>query len=462
MRNKKTRTIYIIGIGGKGLNAIAEFCLARGYTVSGSDMRQSAETDALRAKGARIAFEQVAENITSAYDLVVYSSIIQEDHPELRRARELGIPVKSRAEFLADITGHYVRISVAGSHGKSTTSALAALALRAQASSVNAITGAHIKELNSYQCSGPSPYCVLEACEYGESFVHIPGTYSIITSLEKSHMEYFGTEERMNDAFRKFIAAHDTDACLIIDGDNYVLRELASAHAGTVRTCGFNSANDYVIRDVELRQAGSVFSLYKGDKAVAEQVVLRVPGMYNVHNAAYVLVLLTELGLGHEHFIHTLASFTGVGRRFEIRNHNQTVFVDDFAHHPTQVRNLIKGLRQFYPDKDILAVFEPRQFHLIRTFLREYGKAFEHATEVCVTDVLPALGDTEEDKRSLSVQDVLQSVAMYAKPARTWHGSSYEDIARQIGVRDLSKTVVATIGAGSVFRVRDLLVNGVQ
>ena len=462
MTENDNKSVYIIGIGGKGLNSIAEFCISKGYGVSGSDIKPSPEVDALRRIGVRVNLEQCADNITEQIGTVVYSSIIRDDHLELARARELSIPTMSRAQFLAQITNEYVRISVAGSHGKSTTSALATLALRSQTGSANAITGAYIKELGSYQSSGDCEYCVLEACEYGKSFLHIPGDYTIITSLEKSHMEYFGSEECMNDAFAQFITCHKPGTTLILNGDSHVLRELASVHPGKVITCGFNSSNDFVIKDVRLLDGGSVFSVYKGDECLWSDIHIRMPGTYNILNATYVLILLRELGLGTKEFEGVLADFTGVGRRFEITKDNDAVFVDDFAHHPTQVSNLLKGLRQFFPDKDIVAVFEPRQFHLIKTFLKEYGKAFSLAREVFVTDVVPALGDTAQDIESLSADDVVRSVATYSKPERVTHVGSYEEIVSALGLRDLSRTVVATIGAGNVFRVRGLLVNRVQ
>ena len=459
----KTHThIYIIGIGGKGLNSIAEFCVEKGYRVSGSDLRESDETRALRGRGVHVNLEQCAGNISDCIDTVVYSSIITDDHPELVEARRLGIKTVSRPEFLAELTTAYTRISIAGSHGKSTTSAMAALALKAQLGSVNAITGAPIKEVSSYQIAEDSSYCVVEACEYAKSFLHLPGDYSIVTTLEKSHMEYFGSEARMNDAFREFVEAHTPESTLIINGDSYELRKICLSHPGRIVTCGFNTSNDYVIRDIKLGKDSSTFSLYRADQILRADVIVRMPGTYSILNVALVLVLLDQLRVPADGFMDVLQTFTGVGRRFEISRRNAAVFVDDFAHHPTQVRNLLKGLRQFFPDRDIVAIFEPRQYHLIRTFLREYGKAFVLAKEVCVTSMVPALGDTEEDIRSITHEDVMESVSTYSKPESVWYAGSYEEIVERLGGRDLSNAVVATVGAGNIYQVRDLLANRVQ
>lgn len=459
---KKDKNLYIIGIGGKGLNSIAEFCNSRGHIVSGSDHKDSIEIQSLIKKGVHVFFDQDGRHIRPIYDLVVYSSVIQEDHPERVRAQELGIQQMSRAEFLKHITENFIRISVAGSHGKSTTSALSTLALKSVMGEVNSITGAYIKELESYQTTGDSPYCVVEACEYARSFLHIPGDYTLITALEKSHMEYFGDEQSMNNAFSEFVSRHKDNATLIINGDVPQLRALCSSHKGKVITCGFNQSNDYVLKNLQFNTLDSVFSIYKDAVCIAENIRIKIPGTYNMLNVALTFVLLHVLDLKTEGYVKMLQTFTGVGRRFELQKNNKAIFIDDFAHHPTQVKNLLSGIKQFFPDKKILAVFEPRQYHLFKTFLKEYGSAFKNAEEVYMTDIVPALGDTEADINGLNVQDVISSVEIYSKPKVTWHARSYQEIVDRLMLKDLSDVVVATIGAGSIFKVRDLLINSVK
>jgi UDP-N-acetylmuramate--alanine ligase len=334
--------------------------------------------------------------------------------------------------------------------------------LHAETGAINAITGAYIKEFKSYQTSGESPFCVVEACEYSKSFLHIPGDYTLITALEKSHMEYFGTEESMNSAFGEFISKHKDTATIIINGDNPTLREICSKHKGDVVTCGFNRSNDYVLTDLLFDEYGSTFSICTGNRYIEKDITIKIPGGYNMLNVALVFILLYLMNLPSSEYRSVLENFTGVGRRFELSKNKQTVFVDDFAHHPTQVKNLLTSIKQFFPQKKIFAIFEPRQFHLFKTFLKEYGSAFKWAEEVYVTDIVPALGDTKEDIASLSTQDVITSVKTYSKPKQVWYAPSYQDIVDKLANTDLSNVVVATIGAGPIFKVRDLLVNRVQ
>lgn len=462
MKKNKKEHIYFVGIAGKGLNSIAEFCVSKGDNVSGSDQRESLETSALQKIGVSIFLNQDGSHISKKYTKIIYSSIIPENHPERVRARKLCIPEISRAEFLKYITDKYIRISVAGSHGKSTTSALVSLALKSETGSVNAITGSFIKEFNSYQKSEISPYCVLEACEYSKSFLYIPGDYTIITSLEKSHMEYFQTEDAMNNAFKEFILKHKSSSIIIINGDTPLLRQISSIHVGKVVTCGFNATNDYIISDISFDQDGSIFSLYKNSVCIEKNIKIKIPGGYNMMNVALSFVLLYEMKSQSKEFRKIVEKFTGVGRRFELTQKEKMVFVDDFAHHPTQVRNLLTSIKQFFPQKKIFAVFEPRQYHLFKTFLKEYGASFKWADEVYITDIIPALGDTRDDILNVSTQDVIDNVKRYSKPKQVWYARNYEEIADSLRLKDLSNVVVATIGAGQIYKVRDLLVNKVQ
>lgn len=461
MQNKKEH-IYIIGIGGKGLNSIAEFCTSKGYKVSGSDIRESQEIENLREKGVSISLQQVRNNIQPNIDVVVHSSVIPLEHPEILQARALGIPIIERAEFLGQLTSKYTRISVAGSHGKSTTSALATLALKSAGENINAITGAFIKELNSYQSVGTSKFCVLEACEYAKSFLFIPGAYTLITSLEKSHMEYYKNEKNMDRAFSEFVNAHPEDSTFIVNGDITKLKNIVSKHKGKFVTCGFGSKNQYHIKYFSLEKEYSIFSIYEGNRQVVKDVMIKIPGKYNILNVSLVFVLLDLLKMNTDNFKKVVEKFRGVGRRFEIKVSDTTVFIDDFAHHPTQVKNLIESMKQFFPDKKICAVFEPRQYHLMKTFLKEYGKSFKMADEVYITNIVPALGDTYTDIKSIQVSDIVKNIKKYSKPSTLVHLSSYEDIALNIKQNGLSDKIVATIGAGSIFKVRDLLLNRVQ
>jgi UDP-N-acetylmuramate--alanine ligase len=447
--------IYFIGIGGKGLNGIVNICIKKGCKVYGSDIKESEETKKLEKSGAKIFYKQIPENITKDIDLVVRTSVVNEKHPEVLKALEYGIPVIKRSEFLGQLIKDYKNISVAGSHGKSTTTALIGLALKYSDYDPTIFGGALIKELDAYNLLGKGKYSVTEACEYDRSFHDLVSDYAVINSLEKSHMEYYKDEKEMNDSFKDFLVRHDKNSKIFINGDNFTLRKISSGIKAKVITYGFNASNDYVIKNFQLEKDASCFDLYKSEEKIVDRLKINIPGDYNIINFVSVLVLFNELGFNKEGVYEVARNFTGVGRRFEINNNNKNlIFVDDFCHHPTQVSNLFKGVKQFFPDKKVLAIFEPRQFNLIKTFIKEYGKAFKGVDEVFITDIVPALLDTEKDMESLDILDIKNSIKNNSGIKNVSYVKDYEDIVQKL--KNKKDYVVTTIGAGSIYKVRDM------
>jgi UDP-N-acetylmuramate--alanine ligase len=456
----KMNNIFIIGIGGKGLNGMAQMCLEKGLLVSGVDVKRTLETEALEKIGANIFYEHSVENLNDSFDAVIYSSIIKEDCPEIMRARKLKIPIMKRSEFLKELTKNTFRISIAGSHGKSTTTAITGLSLLSSGQNPDLYCGAFVKELGSYNRSGAGKISVIEACEYDRSFFDLIGDATIITSLEKSHLEYYKDEAEMLIAFRTFVQKHSDDAPIIVNGDDLNIRRLIVPYQNSkkVITYGFNSSNDYLIKDLSLGNTETVFSVYKGQHLIVKNLAIKIPGLYNVLNFTALVALFNELSFNFSGIGQVAKNFRGVGRRFDIsKTPDGKIFVDDFAHHPTQVRNLFYSLRQFYPDHKICAVFQPRQFNLIKNFIREYGQSFKLADEVILTDIVPALGDTSADIASLRSEDVVNSIKCYSgKTAKIYN--KFEEIVDYLKLSLKNNTIIATIGAGDIYKIKDLYV----
>lgn len=454
--NKPDFKVYFIGIGGKGLNGIAKYCLKRGIGVCGSDIRKSEETESIKKLGGEVFYDNQGDNLNSSIDLVVRTSVI-ENNPEITKAHKLNIPVIKRSEFLGAIISQFQNISVVGSHGKSTTTALVGLALQFSGQDPTIFGGAYIKEIGSYERVGNGKYCVTESCEYDRSFLDLPGNISIITSLEKSHLEYYKDEEEMLQAFRDFVGLHKAGSTLIANGDNIEIRKLIFHTEAKLITYGFNMINDYVIKDVTYENNKSIFSVFKGDNLVIKDLQIKLPGSYNILNFVSVVVLFDKLGLDLS-FIRELGLiFTGVGRRFEIHPINEILtFIDDFSHHPTQVKNLFDGIKQFFPDYKIYAVFQPRQYHLIKTFIKEYGGAFKKADKILVTDIIPALGDSDSDKKSLKVDQIIKSIKRHSYKNDVIYSDSFDSIIANLKNEIKDKTIVATIGAGDINKLKDL------
>lgn len=455
------KNIFFIGIGGKGLNGIAKICLEKGLRVSGVDHDIKPETVALTELGAMIFHEHRESNITPGIDLIVYSSIIRNDCPEIIAGRKLGIKIIKRAEFLGQLTANDFRISVCGSHGKSTTTALVGLGMINSNVDPTIFGGAPTRELNGYNHLGKSNYSVIEACEYDRSFYHLVGDITIINAIEKSHLEYYRDEQDMLDSFKHFIDLHDENSTIIANGDDANIRRLTANVSANVLYFGFDRRNDYVIDDVLKTTEGSTFSIFHKSKNILNQLNIKIPGTYNILNFTASAVLLRQLGFPMDGVIETARHFNGVGRRFEI-THAKTgqIFIDDFAHHPTQVKNLFDGIRQFYPENKTCAIFQPRQYNLMKNFLTEYGQSFAKADEVILTDILPNLGDTADDIKSVSATDIAKSISFHSqKPVKIIN--SFPEIVSYLKSKYGEKSVITTIGTGNIYKVRDMFINSI-
>ncbi len=457
------KNIFFIGIGGKGLNGIAKICLEKGFNVYGVDIQEKPETVALAEMGAKISFKHDKSNINSEMDLVVYSSIIKDDCPEIIAAKELNIKIIKRAAFLGLLTENDFRISIAGSHGKSTTTALVGLSLINSNIDTSVYGGAYTKELHSYNHLGKSKYSVIEACEFDRSFFNLTGDITIITSIEKSHLEYYKDENEMVLSFKEYINRHKTCTTVIANGDDSNIRRVTNSVDQKIRYFGFDVRNDFVIGDVLKTKIGSTFSIFHKSKKILNSLTINLPGTYNILNFAAAAIVLHELGLSFDGIIETAKYFTGVGRRFEMTKLDTgQIFIDDFAHHPTQVKNLFQGIQQFFSDQKVCAIFQPRQYNLMKNFLTEYGEAFSGADEVILTDIVPGLGDTNEDILSVNSKIIAESITVNSgKPVKIMN--SFKEIAEYVKSKYTENSVIATIGAGDIYKIRSLfLKNNIQ
>lgn len=450
------KNIFFVGIGGKGLNGIAKICLEQGYKVSGVDTYKKPETIELENNGATIYYKHDASNIKPGTDVVVYSSITK-NALEIIEAEKLEIPAIKRSKFLAYLTRHDLRICVCGSHGKSTTTALLGLGATRGGVDATIFGGAYTREFAGYNHLGKSSYSIIEACEYDRSFHDLVGDATIITSIEKSHLEYYKNEREMTDAFKYYVQQHTPMSLIIANGDSLKVREVSGAARCPVLYFGFNQANHYAICDVIRKNNGATFSIRFNNVLIIKDMTIKLPGDYNILNYTAVIATLHQLGVPLHGIMETAAEFTGVARRFEIKTaKNGQIFIDDFAHHPTQVKNFFRGVRQFYPHKKVYAVFQPRQYNLMRNFLREYGSAFDKADEIIITDIVPALGDTQKDIKSITARDLANSIRVYSqKPVHIIDDKN--NIVQHLRQYNNNDSIVTTIGAGDIYKVRDIM-----
>jgi UDP-N-acetylmuramate--alanine ligase len=385
--------VHFIGIGGSGLSAIARVLLERGYRVSGSDRQPTPLAQALESAGARVFIGHRAENVPGA-QLVIRSSAVTDDNPEVQAALRLGIPVLKRSEFLGQLIAEKACIAVAGTHGKTTTTAMLAWALHACGQDPSYVIGGHSANLGANAHAGNGPHFVIEADEYDRMFLGLSPTLAVITNIEHDHPDCYPTAEDFYQAFRQFAARLAPGGSLLACLDDPGAARLASeleVEAVSVITYAIDAPAKYTARRLAARPgAGYRFEAARAGQPLA-QVDLQVPGEHNVRNALAALAACDLLGLPLEQAAAALGSYRGTGRRFELRGEAGGVAViDDYAHHPTEIRATLAAARARYPGRRLWAAWQPHTYSRTRALFEAFSRAFEQADAVIVTQIYAA------------------------------------------------------------------------
>ena len=391
--------VHFIGIGGSGLSAIARLLLERGDTVTGSDLVLSPFASELQKAGAKVYVGHHPRNIAGA-NWVVRSSAIPDDNPEVQAALLAKIPVYKRADFLGQLMEDKTGIAIAGTHGKTTTTAMIAWVLTKLKRDPSFIVGSTINNLGVNAHAGKGNAFVIEADEYDRMFLGLKPRIEVVTNIEHDHPDCFPTFEDMYAAFESFVDLLPADGTLIVCADDSGSALLIN-HAREARKAvvGYalqgemtiNSPNWIQARALKTNSSGGfsfdVASNLTGDLS-SVKVDLQVPGVHNVRNALAVLAVIESLGLPSQKAADALAKFSGTGRRFEVRGEvNSVTVIDDYAHHPTEIMATLEAARARYPERRIWAVWQPHTYSRTQTLFTEFSRAFKDADEVIVSEV---------------------------------------------------------------------------
>ena len=393
--------VHLIGIGGTGLSAIARVLLERGYTVTGSDRDLSPLARQLVDLGVQISLDHRPENIVGA-DLVVRSSAIPDDNSEVQAAQEKGIPVLKRSEFLDQILEDYRVIAVAGSHGKTTTSAMIAWMLTHIGQDPSFILGGVSRNLDTNARAGSGKHFVIEADEYDYMFLGLHPEFAIVTNVEHDHPDCFPTPQDFYQAFVDFVHLLVPGGALLACGDDPAARGLVKdpLDSGTRSYLyGLQSSPlDYSARELRLAANGCyAFRAYYQDEFLAP-VLLQVPGRHNAQNALGALAIAHLMDLTLEEAAQALGAYQGAGRRFELAGEVAGVTViDDYAHHPTEIRATLSAARARFPERELWAVWQPHTYSRTRLLFNQFSRAFGNADHVLVTEVYPAREPIQSD-----------------------------------------------------------------
>ena len=447
------RHVHFIGIGGIGVSGLARLLLARGLTVSGSDLRDGPTADSLRRAGAAVVAGHAPENIPPATDLVVASAAIPPENVELRAAQERGLRVLKYAQALGELMDDYAGIAIAGTHGKTTTTSLVAYLLSRVGFSPSFVVGAEVPQLGGSSGLGHGPYLVVEACEYDRSFLNYHPNFAVITNIEEDHLDYYRDLEDIIGAFAQFASQVQPEGRLLVNGrDARALRAAKSARA-PVETFAVGAPADWSARD--LVEQGGFFSFTASHGAEGlGRFQLAIPGAHYVDDALAAVALAVMAGADVEGCRRAVADFRGARRRFERVGELAGVqVVDDYAHHPTEIRVTLRAARQSFPRARIWCVFQPHQYSRTRTLLGEFARSFDDADRVLLPDIYLAR-DSDEDRHAVSSADLAAAIREHGRAAQEVRYLATFSEIEEVCRRELSPgDVLITMGAGDVWKL---------
>lgn len=437
--------IHFVGIGGIGMSGIAEVLLASGYKVSGSDVAESANIKKLKNLGAEIYIGHREENLNHV-TVVVYSSAVNDSNPEVSRAKREGVPVIRRAEMLAELMRLKYGLAVAGTHGKTTTTSFLATILQECDLDPTYIIGGIVKNLDGHAKVGNGDYLVAEADESDGSFLLLTPVMSVITNIDNDHMDHYGTEENLYKSFVEFANKIPFYGVVALNGHDEKLMKLKAEMKRPVVTFGIDIPADFTARNVHYGHFDTSFDLYhKGEMKVHFEI--KLPGRHNVLNCLGASVLAFHMGLKLKDIAHAANKLEGVGRRFQLLfKESSFEVVDDYGHHPTEIASTLRIVKDTRADYKKIVIFEPHRYTRTRDCWDQFLHCFNDADELFLLPIyaaseMPIDGITTDRL----IEDINRLHPQFAKKIE-----SIEELGKVIDSHKADKTIVVTLGAGSI------------
>lgn len=435
------------------MSGIAEVLLNLGYEVSGSDLQSTDITAALQGMGARIYQGHRAEHVEDA-DVVIYSSAVTTENVEVQAALQRKIPVIKRAEMLGELMRLKQGIAIAGTHGKTTTTSLIGAVLTEGGLDPTLIVGGKVRSLNTNAKLGTSEFMVAEADEFDRSFLSMIPSIAVITNVDADHLDCYQDLEDLRNAFVTFANKVPFYGKVIACLDNEGVQEILPRFKRSVVTYGFSTQADVQARNPEFKEIGSSFDVYLHSQPLG-RIELRLPGRHNIQNSLAAVAVGLELEVPFGAIRKALQEFSGINRRFEIKGLiSEIMVVDDYGHHPTEIEATLRAAKAGWPERRIVAVFQPHLYSRTRDFYKEFARAFFHADVFIACDVYPAREKPIEGVSGKLITDTATAMGhkkVFYFPDKT---RLVENILPHIQAGDM----VITIGAGDIWKVSDELV----
>ena len=448
----RLKRVNFVGIGGVGMSGIALVLRNMGFDVSGSDAKESETTQKLVQAGIRVGIGHDAAHAADA-QVVVYSSAVHSENPELEYARGREIPVIRRAEMLAELMRMKFSVAISGSHGKTTVTSMVAHLMERAGLDPTSVIGGRVLGADAGAKLGQSQYLVAEADESDRSFLVLYPTIAVVTNIEREHLDVYHDLADIKREFVRFVNRVPFYGAVILCLDSPAVRSIRNRAKRRVTTYGVETQADFRAKDVQLYGISSAFTLLYGGKDVG-RFNLPVPGMHNVANALAALATGNELGIGFDAMAQALAVFSGVHRRLEKRGEQSGILVyDDYGHHPTEIRVTVEALRHAFPDRRILVVFQPHRYTRTRALADEFGTCFAAADELILTKIYAA---SEPEIPGVDATLIQKAVEVAGKPIVSYV-PELADVPDALVKRLRKGDVVLTTGAGNICTICDEL-----
>ena len=452
--NVAGKRFHFIGAGGIGMSGLAQLLIKRSGIVSGSDQTASDVTEKLCEMGAGIKIGHSTKNLNPETDAVVISAAIKEDNPELKLARQKGLKVYKYAQMLGELMNRYDGIAISGTHGKSTTSGWLVYLLKQAGLDPNFIIGAEITQLDCSSGVGNGKFFVAEACEYDRSFLNLKPKIACILNIEADHLDYYKDEAEIVEAFEDFARGIKPNGVLIANGQDpnvaKVSRQLPSDRR--CETFGLDEDCNFYAQNLQLNNGLYTFDIYHNSKLLGATKIT-VAGKHNVLNALAVTATAVHVGLPPQRILQLLPGFTGVERRLMLKGQvGQITILDDYAHHPTEIRASLAAMRQRYQPKRIWCIFQPHQYSRTRFLLDDFAESFKLA-DITIVPEIYFVRDSQAEKKEINAQILVERIR--ANGTEAVFIDSFEGICdylkREVSPGDL----VVTMGAGDIWKVAD-------
>lgn len=443
----KGNTVHFVGIGGVSMSALAEVCLSRGLSVRGSDMNNGVYTERLRALGVSVKTGHSAENPEGA-DVVIRTSAIKDDNPEISRARELGIPVLERAEAWGIIMDDFPEVvCVSGTHGKTSTTAMMTCIALAADRDPEVMIGADMREIGGVLRISDGDLFIAEACEYCDSFLNFKPTVAIVLNVEEDHLDYFSGIDDIIRSFSKFVSGTKPGGIVVVNADDENAMTAVKLSGKRFVSFGLSETADVTARDIRFDDGFPSFTLVKNGEELIK-MRLSVLGEHNIKNALAAAAASLSMGISPEVIAKALAAFTGVGRRMEYKgSFSGTKVYDDYAHHPSEVETTIRAVRRAHKGR-IICVFQPHTYTRTAALKEGFAEALSLADEVILADIYAA-----REKNTIGITS--EAIGRLMKNARCISGFEAIVSALESDVRE--GDFVLTMGAGDIYKVGEML-----